>query len=159
MIAPIANHDREKISEILNNTGVFNTQEITVAMEMVDEALAKNNGGDCPVFCCHDDENRFVGYICFGAVPMTDFAYDLYWIVVDKNARRKGAATELVRFMEKRIAELGGEKIYVDTSSTSPYEAARAFYKRQGYSAVCVLDDFYRKGDNKIIFMKDITIK
>ena len=156
MIKPITYHDRKKIFSLLRQTGVFNQKEIAVAMEIVDQVLAKNDGGDYQTFSFYDGENRFMGYICFGPIPMTDSRYDLYWIAVDRQARGKGAAAELVGFMEKQVARQGGGKIYVDTASTPPYGAARGFYEKQRYSPVCVLDDFYRKGDSKIIFMKDI---
>jgi len=156
MITPITDRDREKILRLLKQTGVFNEKEIEVAMEIADQVLAKRDRGDYQTFCYYDGENRFRGYICFGPIPMTDSRYDLYWIAVDKQARGKGVAAELVGFMEEEIAKQGGGKIYVDTSSTPQSGAARAFYAKQGYSRVCALDDFYRKGDSKIIFMKDI---
>jgi GNAT superfamily N-acetyltransferase len=156
MIKPITYDDRKKILSLLRQTCVFNQKEIAVAMEIVDQVLAKNDGGDYQTFSFYDDENRFTGYICFGPIPMTDSRYDLYWIAVDRKARGKGVAADLVGFMEKQVARQGGGKIYVDTASTPPYAAARGFYEKQRYSPVCVLDDFYREGDSKIIFMKDI---
>ncbi|HPQ44824.1 MAG TPA: GNAT family N-acetyltransferase [Syntrophales bacterium] len=144
------------ILNLLRQSGVFNTMEITVAMELVDEVLEKNNQEDYQTYSYYDDKKQFMGYICFGPIPMTDFCYDLYWIAVDKQARGKGAAAELVGFMEKQVGRQGGSRIYVDTSSTPLYEAARRFYEKQGYSRVCILEDFYREGDSKIIFMKNI---
>ena len=156
MIKPITYEDRKNILALLKETGVFNQSEIAVAMELVDLVLAKKDNGDYQTFSYHDDDNQFRGYICFGPIPMTDCRYDLYWIAVDRKARGKGIAEELVAFMERQVARSGGGKIYVDTASTPPYGAARGFYEKQRYSPVCVLDDFYRKGDSKIIFMKDI---
>ncbi|MDD5724012.1 MAG: GNAT family N-acetyltransferase [Syntrophales bacterium] len=157
MIRPITYNDRKNILRLLRQTGVFNEEEITVATEIVDLVLEKKDGGDYQTFSYYDTENQFMGYICFGPIPMTDSRYDFYWIAVDQQAKGKGVAAELVEFMEKRIAWQGGGKVYLDTSSTPPYEAARRFYKKQGYYRVCVLDDFYREGDSKIMFMKDIA--
>jgi len=156
MIKPITRHDRKKILDLLTQTGVFNKKEIVVAMEIVDLVLAEKDGGDYQTFSYYDATGRFMGYICFGPIPMADLRYDLYWIAVDRQVRGKGVAAELVGFMEKQIARQGGGKVYVDTSSTPPYEAARGFYEKEGYSRVCVLDNFYRPGDGKIIFMKNI---
>jgi len=44
----------------------------------------------------------------------------------------------------------------VETSSTPPYEPARSFYERYGYQTVGSLMDFYREGDHKMIFMKEV---
>ena len=156
MIKPITYNDRKRILDLLKQTGVFNKKEIIVAMELVDLVLVKNGDEDYQALSYYNSENQLMGYICFGPIPMTDSRYDLYWIAVDRQARGKGIAAELSGFMEKQIARQGGGTIYVDTSSTPPYEAARGFYEKQGYYAVCLLDDFYREGDSKIIFMKNI---
>jgi ribosomal protein S18 acetylase RimI-like enzyme len=156
MIHSITHHDREKILDLLQQTAVFNEQEIDVAMEMVDLVLMKKDRGEYQTFCYHDGDNQFMGYICFGPIPMTDSSYDLYWIAVDKKVAGKGVAAELVRFMEERVVKEGGKKIYVDTSTTPKYETARAFYEKHGYRIICVLDNFYRERDHKIIFMKDL---
>jgi ribosomal protein S18 acetylase RimI-like enzyme len=87
---------------------------------------------------------------------MTDRCYDLYWIKVDEAASRKGVGGRLLEFMEEFVAREGARRIYVETSSTEPYQAARSFYEKHGYRIVCSLEDFYREGDHKMIFMKDI---
>jgi ribosomal protein S18 acetylase RimI-like enzyme len=156
MIHSITHHDREKILDLLRQTAVFNEQEISVAMEIVDLVLTKQDRAEYQTFCYYDGDDRFMGYICFGPIPMTDFRYDLYWIAVDKKVAGKGVAADLVRFMEEQVARQGGKKIYVDTSTTPQYGAARAFYEKQGYRTVCVMGDFYREGDGKIVFMKDL---
>ena len=156
MMKPVTHHDRGKILGILRQTGVFTRKEIAVAMEIVDQVLAKRDGGDYQVFSYYDSSGQLVGYICFGPIPMTDSGYDLYWIAVDNCVRGRGVAAELVAFMEKQVARQGGGKIYVDTASTPLYAAARAFYEKQGYALLCTLNDFYREGDHKVTFAKSI---
>jgi len=156
MIKPITYQDRGKILGLLRQTGVFTKKEIAVAMEIVDQVLAKNDNGDYRTFSYYDADNHFMGYICFGPIPMTDSGYDLYWIAVDNHARGKAVAAELIGFMENQVARQGGGTIYVDTASTPPYGPARGFYEKQGYSLRCTLNDFYREGDHKVTFTKDI---
>jgi ribosomal protein S18 acetylase RimI-like enzyme len=100
---------------------------------------------------------NLTGYICFGPVPMTDGCYDLYWIAVDEEFSRQGIAGKLLGFMEEFIIQKGARRIYVDTSTTAPYEPARSFYEKHGYQVACELKDFYREGDHKIIFMKEVS--
>ena len=54
------------------------------------------------------------------------------------------------------IIQKGARRIYVDTSSTPLYEPARSFYEKHGYHVACLLKDFYREGDHKMIFMKEV---
>ena len=78
-----------------------------------------------------------------------------YWIVVGRGYARRGLGKRLLECMESWAAQDGIRRIYVETSSSPPYEAARAFYEKHGYLLACVLEDFYRKGDHKMTFMKE----
>jgi ribosomal protein S18 acetylase RimI-like enzyme len=147
--------DREKISRLLQQGTIFNRAEIQVALEVIDEAL-NGAGKDYQVFCAFDNDRNLVGYICFGPIPMTERCYDLYWIKVDEASSRKGVGGMLLAFMEEYVAGEGARRIYVETSSTTPYQAARSFYEKHGYRFVCSLKDFYREGDHKMIFMKEV---
>lgn len=155
-IRPVERQDRKQIRHLIEHGGTFNETEIRVAMEVLDEALRHPEKGDYHVFCAIDDSGSIAGYICFGPIPMTDDCYDLYWIVVDKKFSRKGVGGKLLEFMEGFLARKRARLIYVDTESSLAYEAARSFYEKNGFRVVCVLDDFYRKGANKLIFMKEV---
>jgi ribosomal protein S18 acetylase RimI-like enzyme len=80
--------------------------------------------------------------------------WDLYWIAVDPRQARGGIGSRLLEAMETRLGV--GIRVYVDTSSTPGYTAARSFYERHGYHAVCTFPDFYREGDDKIFYYKDL---
>jgi len=153
---PLISDDREKISSLLMQGNVFNRGEIQVALEVIDAALNEAGGKDYQVFCAFDNDRNISGFICFGPIPMTDRCYDLYWIKVDEAASRKGVGGRLLEFMEEFVAREGDRRIYVETSSTEPYQAARSFYEKHGYRLVCSLKDFYREGDHKMIFMKEV---
>jgi ribosomal protein S18 acetylase RimI-like enzyme len=107
-------------------------------------------------FCAVDEHEDVRGYICFGPIPMTDGCYDLYWIAVDGEFAGRGIGGRLMRFAEEFLEGKGARRIYVDTSSTPGYQPARALYKKHGYRRVCCLSDFYRLGDGKYIYMKEI---
>jgi ribosomal protein S18 acetylase RimI-like enzyme len=153
---PLIPDDRERISSLLRQGGVFNRAEIQVGLEVIDAALNEAGKKDYQVFCAFDTDRNISGFICFGPIPMTDRCYDLYWIKVDEAASRNGVGGRLLEFMEEFVAKEGARRIYVETSSTEPYQAARSFYEKHGYRIVCSLEDFYREGDHKMIFMKDI---
>jgi len=156
-LQPLIPDDREKISTLLRQGNVFNRKEIQVALEVIDEALNEAGKKDYQVFCAFDDDRNLAGFICFGPIPMTEKCYDLYWIMVDETSSRQGVGGRLLGLMEKFVAREGARRIYVETSSTAPYQAARSFYERHGCQLVCSLNDFYREGDHKMIFMKEVS--
>jgi len=155
-LQPLMPDDREKISRLLSQRNVFSHEEIKVALEVIDEALNGAGKRDYQVYCAFDGDQNLAGFICFGPIPMTEKCYDLYWIMVDETSSRQGVGGRLLGLMEKFVAREGARRIYVETSSTAPYEAARSFYERHGYQLVCSMNDFYRKGDHKMIFMKEV---
>jgi ribosomal protein S18 acetylase RimI-like enzyme len=155
-LQPLIPDDREKISRLLRQGNVFNREEIQVALELIDEVLNGAGNKDYQVFCAFDNDQTLAGFICFGPIPITERCYDLYWIKVDEASSRKGLGGMLLGFMEEFVAREGARRIYVETSSAAPYQAARSFYEKHGYQLVCSLKDFYREGDHKMIYMKEV---
>jgi ribosomal protein S18 acetylase RimI-like enzyme len=155
-LQPLIPDNRANLSRLLGQGNVFRQEEIQVALEVIDEALNGAGNKDYQVFCAFDSDRNLAGFICFGPIPMTERCYDLYWLKVDEASSRKGVGGRLLRFMEQFVARKGGRRIYVETSSTAPYRAARSLYEKHGYQLVCSLKDFYQEGDHKMIFMKEI---
>ncbi len=156
IIRPLASQDRDKIHRLVSQKGVFKAEEIQVALELVDEALLHPKKGDYLIHCALEAGGELAGYMCFGPIPMTEYSYDLYWIAVDDRFSRRGIAGELLRFMEREVMQRRGRHIYVETSSTPAYEPARTFYEKHHYKLMCILEDFYRPGDHKMILRKDV---
>ena len=155
-VRPLVQEDRNRIRRLVSQRGTFTTQETKVAMELVDDVLHHGEKSDYRILCATEGPRVLAGYICFGLIPMTDKCYDLYWIVVDQKYAGQGVGGTLLQEMEKLVARKRGRHIYVETSSTPGYDAARAFYKKHGYRPVCALNDFYRQDDHKLIFMKEV---
>jgi ribosomal protein S18 acetylase RimI-like enzyme len=66
----------------------------------------------------------------------------------------RGQGRLILEAVERRIKSRGGKKLYADTSSTERYAPTRAFYERNGFIRVAMLEDFYRAGDGKVIYEK-----
>ena len=156
LIRPFVPQDRSNIHRTVCQGDTFNESEIQVAMELVDEVLNNPANPDYLIYTAVYPSEVFAGYICFGPIPMTAYGYDLYWIAVDSQFAKKGVGSRLVEFMEAAIRRNHGKHIYVDTSSTPAYAPARSFYQKHGYRPVCTLYDFFKYGDHKIIFRKEL---
>jgi GNAT superfamily N-acetyltransferase len=155
-LQPLIPDDKEEISRLLRQGNVFNREEIQVALEVIDEALNRTGRKDYQIFCAFDNDRNLAGFICFGPIPMTERCYDLYWLKVDEASSRKGVGGTLLGFMEEFVSREGARRIYLETSSSPPYGPARLFYEKHGYRMVCTLRDFYRPGDHKVIYMKEV---
>jgi ribosomal protein S18 acetylase RimI-like enzyme len=156
-IRPLQLGDREQIRHLLERQPAFNEKERRLAVELVDESLKFPEKHDYLIYCAVDGSDKVAGYICFGPNPVADEAYDLYWIVVDEPYSRQGLGGRLLEEMESigRAAHI--RRVYIETSSTNGYRPARSFYGKKGYRRICTLKDFYRAGDHKVIYMKELN--
>ncbi len=143
------------VDSICRSTGFFRNDEISVAAELVDEALQKgqHESGYHFIFAI-DPKGDACGFVCFGPTPCTLGTYDLYWIVVDNHYRGKGIGMKLLHQTEVMLKELNARKLYIETSSTEKYLPTRSFYIKGGYTEEARLKDFYLTGDDKVIFSK-----
>jgi len=155
-IRKFKNKDREKIIKILNETNMFTEEEINVAIEVIDDFLARQEESGYEIYSAVDDEDASIGYICFGKRPLTQGTYDVYWIAVDPSLQGNGIGKKLMKFAEQKIKEKGGNLILVETSSQEKYLKTRLFYKACGYEEIARIRDFYIKGDDLTIFAKYI---
>lgn len=154
-IRPITTQDRDQLLELVRLQDNFNAQEVEVAVEVIDDTLdpAKN---DYAILVAVREGQGVVGFLCYGEIPMTDRRFDLYWVAVNPALGRQGVGRQLLARMEAELREQGPAKVYVDTSSTPGYDRARSFYEKNGYQVACVLHDFYRDGDDKVIYLKEL---
>jgi ribosomal protein S18 acetylase RimI-like enzyme len=159
-IRPITKDDLTRVAEIVQGVGNFKPEEMRIALELAEEAL--DDPEESGYFASVLEHDGVVhGYICYGPVPLTDGTYDLYWIAVDPLTQGRGYGKALSRFAEKDIAARGGRFLVIETSSVQSYAATIRFYEKGRYELAATLKDFYRPGDDKLIFIKrlDLTKK
>jgi len=151
----VQDDDRNLVRSIVASTGVFSPVEIEVAVELVDERLAKGPASGYH-FVFARRGGRTLGYACHGPIALTSGSFDLYWIAVDKSCQGQKIGQLLLAKSEELIRAAGGRQIYIETSNRAQYSPTREFYLRRGYRQEALLKDFYAPGDDKIIYVKNI---
>jgi len=146
--------DRMKLHSMLIHIHHFTSEEIDVAMELIDIVLKNRNQKDYQVHCMVDDQDEPLGYICYGPTPMTEGTFDLYWIVVDLRFEGHGIGSRLMDFLEETVRKRRGRMILVDTSSISPYKRAQNLYLQKGFQEAARVLDYYCPGNDRITFCK-----
>jgi len=157
-IRPLQPADRARINDIVISSGKFTEVETGVALELIEEALEKGEPSGYIVAVLEEGEGQPVvrGYVCYGPVPLTDGVYDLYWIVVDPSSQGKGFGRRLLEHVERDVVARGGRMLLIETSSQQTYGATIRFYERSDYDLTARVRDFYRMGDDKLIFSKNL---
>lgn len=149
--------DCDRVRTLIQSTEFFHAGEADVAVELVEERLKKGAASGYEFVMAEDEQGRLLGYTCFGPIPCTVTSYDLYWIAVHPEAQGNGFGRKLNAETERRVRELGGTRIYAETSTRAQYFSTRAFYERMGYTLAEQLDDFYAPGDGRATYVKVLS--
>ncbi len=148
--------DRETILRISAGVGVFTAEEVATVDELLQAHLYDPEQQDYEFFVACDDRDRVLGFVCFGPTALTDGTFDLYWIAVDKAAHGGGVGRELLEWTEEHVRAAGGRLLVAETSGTPEYTPTRRFYERLGYDGHLSVPDFYRPGDDLIVYSKHL---
>ncbi len=126
--------DIDAVGKMAAATGFFRADEVDVAVELVEERIANGLESEYYFIFADDAAGKMQGYVCYGPIQCTIGSFDLYWFVVDKNCQGKGLGRLLMEKAEDAMRQIGGRRVYVETSGKAQYDPTRAFYGRCGYS-------------------------
>jgi ribosomal protein S18 acetylase RimI-like enzyme len=153
--ATCSEQDPVAVEALLGRVGVFSAAEVAIGRELVEERLQRGAASGYE-FRFAGDGDDLLGYCCFGPIPLTDGAWDLYWIAVDPAASGQGIGRLLLDAANQAAIEAGCRALYIDTSSRPDYAPAHRLYEAAGYRIAARLADFYAPGDDKLVFARRI---
>ncbi len=156
MIRLVEEHDRETILGIARETEVFTVQDVECVDELLDTYLHERDSHEYTFIAATDEQNRAIGFVCYGPTPLTDRTFDVYWLAVSRVARRQGTARALFLQMEENLRDAGARLLVLETSGTPEYAPARRLYDSLGYTGYLAAPDFYRQGDDLMVYSKPL---
>ena len=156
-LRPTEKEDKGPIRDMLEKSGAFTAEEIKTALELVDSYLQEPDQKDYELRTSLDADGRVVGYFCVGPTPLTHSTFDLYWILVHPSELRRGIGTQLLRHAEELVVNQGGKLLLAETSSRTGYDKTRSFYRKNRYSEVARIPDYYDTGDDLLIYGKYLS--
>jgi ribosomal protein S18 acetylase RimI-like enzyme len=148
--------DAQAVEDLVRCIGIFNGEEVDVARELVEENLAKGEEASGYYFLFVEGEHGLEGYACLGPIPGTHRRFELYWIAVDPDARRRGLGRRLLNAAEELARELDAVYLVAETSTKPAYAPAREFYLSRGYQLLAEIPDWHDDGDGMAIFRKPL---
>lgn len=149
----LRNDDVPRIANLLRQVGVFTDAEITCGMEIARQTLEGEEGY---YWILAEEVGELLGLICYGPVPLTEGTWDMYWIVRSPSAAGRGVAGRLLQACEVDVRKQGGRLLVLNTSGTANYQPARGFYLRHGFHLQAQIPEYYRPGDDLIIYVKNL---
>lgn len=156
MIRLLSREDRGPLRDLVVATGVFTEEEVEIALELIDAVLGVPEQTDYIIRVC-EEEGKVAGYYCVGPTPATEGTFDLYWVAVDPALHGKGIGRALDDDACDLVRRMSGRLIIAETSSLPRYRRTREFYVRRGYSQLATISDYYRPGDDLVVYGKYLT--
>jgi GNAT superfamily N-acetyltransferase len=153
VIRLLSREDRGPLRDLVVATGVFTEEEVEIALELIDAVLGVPEQTDYIIRVC-EEEGKVAGYYCVGPTPATEGTFDLYWVAVDPALHGKGIGRALDDHACELIRGMSGRLIIAETSSLPRYSKTRDFYVRRGYTEIAKIADYYRPGDDLVVYGK-----
>ena len=150
-IRAVSKEDIETLKKIIDSSELFPSEYLD---EMISDYYNNPETEDIWFTYINKESLSAIGY----CVPekLTDGTYNLLAIGVIKELQGKGIASEMMKYIEQLIKQKGGRILIVETSSDDAQFAARNFYKKIGYTQEAIIRDFWKEGEDKIVFWKKL---
>jgi GNAT superfamily N-acetyltransferase len=146
--------DRPSLAGLLSRIKEFTPLDQALALELADVFLNVPDQKDYDFVLAVTEDDRVIGYACFGPTPLTEGTYDLYWIAVDPAYAGHGLGSRLLKWVEEKAISNNGRLLVIETSSSPHYAATRQFYLKNGYYLAETLKDFFRVGEDRLTYLK-----
>lgn len=98
------------------------------------------------------DGEHPIGFAYVEPERMTEGTFNLLAIAVDPERQGRGVGKALVSHLMQRLSNDGGRILLVETSSLDEFAATRAFYEGQAFTREARIRDFYRDGEDKVVY-------
>ena len=155
MIIENLNKSKEIYLRIARGTGVFTNREIEALSEELD--YCGWNPQLHYIFFEEKLDDIVVGFAIIDKVDTSELAWDIYWLVVDKNFHGRGYGKRLLQRIENFILQKQNRAILrLETSSLIEFSNARSLYIKQGYRELARIVDFYAPYNDLVTYVKEI---
>jgi ribosomal protein S18 acetylase RimI-like enzyme len=143
--------DIDELKKVTDSSGLFPSEYLD---EMISDYFNNPETQDIWFTYIYNDKQVAIGY----CVPekLTDGTYNLLAIGVSKDSQRTGIASQMMTYIEQLLKQKDGRILIVETSSDHAQIGARKFYKKIGYTQVAIIKDFWKDGEDKIVFWKKL---
>lgn len=143
--------DIEGLKQVLDSSKLFPS-------EFLDEMISNyfNNPHSEEIWFTCLDEQIIVGFGYCVPERLTNGTYNLLAIAVRNDLQGKGIGRKMMEYIEQRLKENKKRVLIVETSSLDQYELTRKFYENLNYKKEAIIRDFWKEGEDKIVYWKKI---
>jgi ribosomal protein S18 acetylase RimI-like enzyme len=151
MVRDLMPSDRDAVRAMLVDCGAFSDAEINTALEMVEDGLR----GDYTLLAVERD-GILSAFACIGKAYLTASSWYLYWICVHPRLQGAGVGRLLQASVEDFVRKAGGTRLVLEASGRPDNDRVGRFYRKAGFHEVGRIGDFYKPGDDCVIYCKSL---
>jgi ribosomal protein S18 acetylase RimI-like enzyme len=155
MIRPTTPEDVDAILALAVSSGLFPADATEEVAGVLATALRGELGPDHVWLT--DDDGGPVGVAYYAPERMTEGTWNLYMLAVHPDRQRQGRGAALVRHVEQSLAARVARLLLIETSGVASFERTRALYRAIGYDEEARIRDFYKPGEDKVVFRKSLA--
>ena len=155
MIRPATSDDKAALMALAEETDMFTGDELEGLAGLLSEYFDGKLGEDHVWLV--DDDGGLQGAAYYAPEVMAYGVWNLLFIGIPLAERRRGRGEALLRHVERTLTERGERLLLVETSGLEAFEPARRFYRKNGFEEEARIREFYKAGDDKVVFRKALT--
>lgn len=151
-IRPVRPADLPALRAVIEATALF-------PADLLDGMLAGHLSGEADEeIWLTDDADGPVAVAYCAPERMTQGTWNLYLIAVHPARQSEGRGAALIWEVERLVVARGAHQLLVETSGLPEFQRIRDFYPRCGFAAEALIRDFYRRGEDKVVFRKVLAL-
>jgi ribosomal protein S18 acetylase RimI-like enzyme len=148
-IRPIIQTDISYLKEVLDSIELFPAE---ILEDMISDFFT--NPGNEEIWFTATEFNIPISLGYCAPEKLTDGTFNLYAIGVKNSLQGKGIGKLMMAYIEHELKLQGHRILMVETSSTDDFVLTRKFYENIDYTKEAVIRDFWKDGDDKVIYVK-----
>lgn len=152
VIREIGKNDIEYLKTVLDSINLFPAEMLE---DMISDFFNNPQTEDIWFTATENEVPIAIGYCA--PEKLTDGTYNLYAIGVKADHQGKGIGQKMMKFLEEKLKLERRRILIVETSGTDDFQLTRRFYEKIGYHTEAVIRDFWKEGDDKVIYRKKLN--
>jgi len=151
-IRKVIKSDIEKLKEVLDSIELFPSEMLD---DMTSDYFNNSETQDIWFTAIENEQSVSIGYCA--PEKLTDGTVNLYAIGVRSDLQGKGIGSQLMTYIENHLRENRQRVLIVETSGTDEFHLTRKFYENLNYTKEAVIRDFWKDGDDKVVYWKKLN--
>lgn len=151
-IRKVKKDDLQYLKDVLNSIELFPSE---ILEDMISDFFNNPETEEIWFTATENEMPISIGYCA--PEKLTEGTYNLYAIGVRSDIQGKGIGRTMMKYLEEELKKKGHRILIVETSGTDGFELTRKFYENLDYSKEAVIRDFWKDGDDKVIYWKKLN--